>query len=307
MDRNYYYRVLGLRNDASAADISKAYRARIARLNSADYADDAEYVKKKKLQAKHAYEVLTGASAPCSDAKKERRFERYKDAIEAREGLGRDDFIDDGTSERHVKKKRLLESFSLDDLTDRIETLAGPQSLGRTNRSGKSQRIVNKGALVSVIVIICTLLTVVTSAIGIFVFDEADYENLISDINQAQYELSDIDHYAYIDTESAADAEDIDWSMGIGEIGDTEIYYNIDNALSWMNVYYYEDFFDCITGEADFYNSHDDFECAMAFIDWLGAPEFEEVAGKYSEVTGDYILDLGDYMYHLSEVVWEEY
>lgn len=54
MDKNYYYRVLGVKKDATTQQIKKAYDDRIARLNSADYADDAAYVKKRKCrQQKH--------------------------------------------------------------------------------------------------------------------------------------------------------------------------------------------------------------------------------------------------------------
>ena len=66
MDRNYYYRLLGLSEGASQQEIRAAYETRIARLDSDDYRDDPEYVERKKRQATDAYRVLTGSAPPVS-------------------------------------------------------------------------------------------------------------------------------------------------------------------------------------------------------------------------------------------------
>ena len=58
MDRNYYYRILGVRSDATPAQIKAAYDTRIARLSSADYADEPEYARRKKEQATNAGKSL---------------------------------------------------------------------------------------------------------------------------------------------------------------------------------------------------------------------------------------------------------
>ena len=67
MDRNYYYRILGLRSDATPAQIRDAYNIRMARLDSADFADEPEYARRKKAQATQAYKVLMGV-APAATA-----------------------------------------------------------------------------------------------------------------------------------------------------------------------------------------------------------------------------------------------
>ena len=68
MDRNYYYRILGLNENATSKQIKQAYEERIAKLSSADYRDDPFYAEKKKRQATEAYRVLTGSAPPVSNA-----------------------------------------------------------------------------------------------------------------------------------------------------------------------------------------------------------------------------------------------
>ena len=59
MDRNYYYRILGLNENATSKQIKQAYEERIAKLSSADYRDDPFYAEKKKRQATEAYRAVS--------------------------------------------------------------------------------------------------------------------------------------------------------------------------------------------------------------------------------------------------------
>ena len=85
MDRRHYYRILGVREGASTADIKKAYDRHMRRLALPDYADDPEYVARKKDQIRHAYSVLVGGAAPATKAQREAHFEKWKDAEDAGE------------------------------------------------------------------------------------------------------------------------------------------------------------------------------------------------------------------------------
>lgn len=60
MNRETAYRILGIRQGASAEDIMKAYEKKLHKLSSEDYKDDIDYLWKKKKEAKEAFEVLTG-------------------------------------------------------------------------------------------------------------------------------------------------------------------------------------------------------------------------------------------------------
>ncbi len=85
MDKRYYYRILGLSEGATAAQVKQAYSKQIAKLKSPDYADDPEYVARKMDQVRHAYSVLLGGAAPATKEQREARFERRKDAEDAGE------------------------------------------------------------------------------------------------------------------------------------------------------------------------------------------------------------------------------
>lgn len=85
MDKRYYYSILGLREGASTAQIKTAYERHMRRLGLPDYADDPEYVARKKDQIRHAYDVLVGGARPATKAQKEARFEKWKDAEDAGE------------------------------------------------------------------------------------------------------------------------------------------------------------------------------------------------------------------------------
>ena len=85
MDKRHYYRILGLSEGATAAQIKQAYSKQMTKLKSPDYADDPEYVARKMDQIRHAYSVLVGGAAPATKAQKEARFEKWKDAEDAGE------------------------------------------------------------------------------------------------------------------------------------------------------------------------------------------------------------------------------
>lgn len=85
MDKKPYYRMLGLGEGATEAQIKDAYEKKIHKLRSDDYADDPEYVARKLGEVKYAYSVLTGSAAPASKAQKKARFEKWKDVQDSGE------------------------------------------------------------------------------------------------------------------------------------------------------------------------------------------------------------------------------
>ena len=89
MDRHYYYRQLGLTCDASTSQVKKAYEERMAKLNSADYADDPEYRRKKKEEATSAYKALIGSAPLSFGGQGSTPFEKIKAALD------REDDFDD--------------------------------------------------------------------------------------------------------------------------------------------------------------------------------------------------------------------
>lgn len=332
MDRNYYYRILGLTEGATSRQVEAAYKERMTKLDSADYRDDPEYVAKKKRQTTEAYRVLTGSAAPVTKAQRRARFERFKDHIESREGGD-----DSGASAAKASKERSEhEGFHFGSLKSYIDRRGGAYqgAGGRASSKGKN--------LVAAAVLICSLIVIISIVFAILfaamnssdelglttdkhdassdrydlssddAYDEFTYgyehENEAA-IDEAQIDIAGADYYAGLDL-SAMDenAYDIDWDYGIGVYGGSEendILSSISNIMSSREIYGINDFFAYITGDEDYFIRHDDFACATAMIDWMRAPGFEDIAGSINLYSGEPILDLADYLKYLESVADE--
>ena len=292
MDRNYYYRILGVRPDATPAQIKAAYDARIARLSSADFADEPEYARRKKEQATKAYRVLMGVSPATTKAQKEARFEKRKDRIERKEGFEKDDF-DEGD-----KPKIKLSLPKVDFGKKAVKTTADKAKLS----------------------VVGTAITILIAVIGLFssfgdlvsvepVYEDyGDYSSVYEQIYEAEENLIYYDYYENLDTRVAADNQsEIDWNDGIGEYGG-DINGLTTDILWWVGIYEspYE-FYDYYTGIEGYYDDYDDYDCAMILIDWIGAPAFEEIAGSTNLYNDETILSLTDYMEYLEEYTFERY
>lgn len=146
MDKRYYYSILGLREGASTADIKNAYERHMRRLALPDYADDPEYVARKKDQIRHAYNVLVGGAQPVTKSQKEARFQKWKDAEDAGE-----DAIEDikRAFKRHTRSCEPATELSagLAQLKDKFEEVtegfraAMPVDNGHSERIGKRKTI----------------------------------------------------------------------------------------------------------------------------------------------------------------------
>lgn len=320
MDRNYYYRILGLTEGATGQQIKQAYETRMAKLDSDDYRDDPEYVAKKKRQTTEAYKVLTGSAPSSTKAQREARFERLKDYIEQKES----------------GEKTSKGSF---------------KPFGRVQYTPKNKKLVFTVVVISVAIFVIAIVAAVMFA-GVdfsknvsfdflgshsdssYSSDDSDdysydYDDLdIFDdhydsgydideqeqIDEAQQKLLDMDYYGGLDF-SAVDgnADKIDWDYSVGSYGgssDDGIDDTMDNTFSLMfslQIYGVSDFFSYVTGEANYYFDHDDYDCAVALINWMGAPPFEDVAGCVDTYSGEPILTIADYLSYLESVINENY
>ena len=286
MDRNYYYRVLGVRSDATPAQIKAAYNSRMARLDSADFADEPEYARRKKAQATQAYKVIMGAAPAATADQKERRFEKHKDRIERMEGFDVDD-----------EKPKFKFSMPKIDL--------GRKAVATTADKAK---LTVAGTAITIMIAVIGLF----SAIGDLVADNDysidNYENLYEDIYEAQENFIYYDYYEMLDTETMEDnISDIAWDDGVAEYGGHINDLTMD-VLWWVGIY--EDpyvFFEYYTGIENYYGDNDDYRCATVVIEWIGAPSFEEIAGSTNLYNGEEILSLTDYMEYLEEFTYERY
>ena len=281
MDRNYYYRILGVRSDATPAQIKAAYNTRIARLSSTDYADEPEYARRKKEQATKAYKVLMGVSPSATKEQKENRFEKLKDKIERKEGFDVDD-------EPRIK-------FSLPKIN------LGKKAL---NTTADKAKLTVAGTAITILIAVIGL---VSSFSDLMADDDYSYETIYDDIYQAEEMLGMFDYYEMLDTSTITDNQaNIDWQDGINQYGDELDSYTVD-TLWWAGIYEPEEFFSYFTGIADYYDAYDDYDCAVTLINWLGAPTFEEIAGSTNLYNDSLILSMTDYMEYLEEFTYEHY
>ena len=289
MDRHSYYRALGLTCDASQSQIKRAYEERMNKLNSADYADDPEYRRKRKEQITEAYKVLTGNVPVPAINRKKSGLERLKDIA------NRDDCDTCVDSEDRPSFKERFERNSERKRKDS----------GRDRRKSSNSTVPKaKGA--SVAAIIFTIITLITSVFSLIgdILDDTDY----TEFYRQQQEIAvEIDYFDSLDASKKTDFKSkVIWNEGEDEYGSSDTYVKTRDVLDVLGVDEADDFFEYMTGDEYFYQDYDDKTCAETLISWLGAPEFKDVAGMKNEFTGDRILDHSDYLNYLEECLWNE-
>jgi len=293
MDRHYYYRQLGLTCDASTSQVKKAYEERMAKLNSADYADDPEYRRKKKEEATLAYKVLTGSAPTPFSGTSNNPFEKFKEAF------NRDnDFDDCDTCVDEEDKPSFKGRF------ERNKSRSSVKEKKEKRERTKSVQTKTKGA--SVLAVIITVITIAGSIFGIIgdIIDDTDYSDFYYQQQSMAYE---IDYYDNLDSAGKGNYKSkIDWDLGKDKYGSGDTYSETRDIMDALDVDDADDFFEYITGDAFFYQDYDDLTCAEELIRWLGAPDFEDVAGMKNEYNGDRILNHADYLKYLEECIWNE-
>ncbi|MBR5229484.1 MAG: hypothetical protein IKW01_01405 [Firmicutes bacterium] len=279
MDRNYYYRVLGLRPGATNEAIKKAYNSRMARLASPDYADDPEYVAKKAAQAKHAYAVLMGNAAPLTKMQHKSVYECYKDDIE------------DNRDSDHFKK--------------------GHKIVANVENIIKNSMLSKKLAGIIAVLIIAVIpvsIAAVGSLVGsIFDYVSPDYP-ASTQSEQEEYVQDNIDAVRRVmarDMEydfwgslmypaEDIDAENIEWDLSSGTENQL---WDLNRELAFaMDIESVPDMIGYLTGNDDAYFEFNDYTISEYMVGLMGAPAFSDIAGMGNTYTGEVILNYADYM-----------
>lgn len=335
MDRRYYYRLLGVREGASTAEIKKAYDKHMRRLALPDYADDPEYVARKKDQIRHAYSVLVGGAAPATKAQREAHFEKWKDAEDAGE---------DGVNklkrkfERHAKN---CEPKEADDFSASVEELksmiGGVVESIRESGAFETRKSKDDGngntKLVKIIVtavislsLFSSLITACSSAImnladeitGEFMTATPEYS--VQELQPAEDVLNPeavnwMDHivqnshlydfYGNLDMSSRDEyIEGVEWEPGDETAG--EIWSEMTDLAFYLGMYSNSDVVWYITGDENFYWETDDFGNAAMIAMLMNPPEYEEIAGALSLYSNEPIMDYADYLHFLADVAKEQ-
>ena len=331
MDNREYYRLLGLREGATREQIDNAYKDKMQKLKSADYADDPDYITKRTMRLRHAYSVLTGSSAPATREQKEARFERLKDALD-----GGEDTINDAR-EALQKKFRHIKRDRSEDREDQEEkgTSSVRKSSGKTayrlGEDGTASRQWNrnkgtsggaKGIKIFVIVVVAVIAISMIGTLAELVFsifsdssydyyddyddyDDYDTEEYIQEVHDAVdyiYSVnSEYDFSRLLDTsEQEANQDQIEWTASDDTYAEMwDCAFDLTYALG---IYSMSDAVEYITGDPDYYWEHDDLENALVLAGVMDPPSFEEVAGAVDLYSNATILDYGDYFRFLTSV-----
>ena len=326
MDRRHYYRVLGVREGASTADIKKAYDRHMRRLALPDYADDPEYVARKKDQIRHAYNVLVGGAAPATKAQRDAHFEKWKDAEDAGE---------DGMNklkrkfERHAKNCEAKDPvLELPEGLEDLKTMLGGVLDNVREGSSKSKDSGTGNAKLAKIIVTAaislslfgSLVTACGSMImniaDDFSFQQATPEYAVQETDPAEHVLNPeavkwMDHIAenchlydfYGNLDMSAQNEHMDqveWEPGDETAG--EIWSEMTDLAFYLGMYSNADVVWYITGDENFYWETDDFGNAAMIAMLMNPPEYEEIAGGTNLYSGEVILDYADYLRFLGDV-----
>lgn len=302
MDRNYYYRELGLRPGATNQQIKKAFEDRMARLSSPDYADDPEYVAKKMKQAKFAYSVLMGSAAPLTKAQRKASYECYKDDIEE----GRD-----SAHLKHSGKKRsrnLDASDTFGSAKQKVQEVWG-------NLAANSEIELPKGFGKIIVAILIFIIPALISLVGNIVGDafygspepdysisveaETEYDEYIKDnydaVSRIMNRDMEYDYWTYLlYPDEDIDAEDIEWELS----DDTHNQlWSLNQELAFaMDIESVPDMITYLTGDEDAYWTNSDYTISQYITGMMGAPAFSDIAGMMNSYMGETILTYADYM-----------
>lgn len=322
MDKRHYYRVLGVREGSGTAEIKKAYDRHMRRLALPDYADDPEYVARKKDQIRHAYRVLVGGAAPATKEQREAHFEKWKDAEDAGEdalsGLKR-------KFERHVKncEPKTEAAADLDDLKSMLGGLLEKVQDG-TGRSEKSGNGNTKLAKMIVVTVIClSLFGALVTACGSLIMNLADGitigtavpEYAVQELPPAEVPSEDsvermdqiienchlYDFYGNLDLSTQNDVWDqVEWELN--DVTAAAVWDNTMKLVDALGLYSVSDVVWYITGDENFYWETDDLGNAQMVTMLMNPPAYELIAGGVNLYTGEVILNYNAYLQFLTDV-----
>lgn len=317
MDKRYYYRLLGVHEDATDAQIREAYEEKLQKLKGDDYADDPEYVRRKTAEVKNAYSVLTGKDAPATKAQREARFERLKDALDQGE---------DGVETLKAKLRRAANDVEdVDERRESTEQEGGTggkrvvYTYGGTNAQNRSKSKMTKGKIVTICIVLWIAFGIISAVIDFAAIDFSSVEDDTGTDNARVYDtmtIETVDNILKIG--GAYDYE--------GHLNDKKIEKNLDR-VTWsaedadeeaageqmfllLDAFYcprYDEAIDYMAeaygdGSAGFYEENDDYTCMLMVLYCIDAPSYESVAGMTNTYRDEAILTYTDYFHFIVDV-----
>ena len=274
MDRNYYYRILGVREDATAQQIKQGYEERVKRLKSPDYADDPEYVDRKLKEAAYAYRMITGGAAPVSGRQHKKGYEKQKNS--------------------RVK----------DTAATRLKDKAG-RTVSSVSDSKEAKSALGIAISVLVAVISLAVGSCDTYSTPDYAYEDTAYmESSRQTVERILDRSEEYDYFGHLDGSNPVPDEKIEWEI-TDEISEELWGLNID-LCSALDIFSLHDAVCWYMDDEDYYYEASDYEISQLLVEIMGAPAFEEVAGMTVTDTDQVITDYSDYMRFLIDIAWEQ-
>lgn len=323
MNRTDAYRILGLREGAAQAEIKKAYEERIRKYRTPDYKDEPEYAQRKLREVRHAYSILTGSAASADKQQRIEYHEQRKDEIELEETT--DSVIGNIAEKLSSAAARLKAEAQENAPHDEGSHSHNPKknrdgthgTFGDTvkekvfSAKGFKPSAIDSALLKKIIIAFVILISVFPTIVG------ACVSSLTND---------------YIHTATPEYASSVAVNESIDMLLERQNSYDFDGWLgelpdSYEAVYDtvtkpegYEDSFAQVLalnlgigdaeaavaylwGDESLYESNSDYENTCFLAETLmGAPSFEELAGRENLYRAEKIWDYGSYMQFLIDV-----
>lgn len=304
MDKSYYCRVLGVREDASVQQIKQGYEERVKRLKSPDYADDSEYVSRKLGEAAYAYRVLLGAEAPSSKQRKN-HYDKLKDSMEKDETTG------GGKTLRKVRKS----SGAIGDASKNVAaTVSAAGERLKENAEETLGRVVNsKEAKSAMGIVFSIIIAVVSLAVGAcesdptpeYTYEDTAYmESNRQAVERILNRSGEYDFFGHLDGSNPVPDEKIEWEI-TDDISEQLWDLNLD-LCSALDINNLQDAMGWYMDDENYYYNVPDYEISQRLAEIMGAPAFEEVAGMTVTDSDSVITDYSDYMTFLINIAWEQ-
>ena len=304
MDKSYYCRVLGVREDASVQQIKQAYEERVKRLKSPDYADDSEYVSRKLGEAAYAYRVLLGAEAPSSKQRKN-HYDKLKDSMEKDETTG------GGKTLRKVRKS----GGAIGDASKNVAaTVSAAGEKLKENAEETLGRVVNsKEAKSAMGIAFSIIIAVVSLAVGAcesgstpeYSYEDTAYmESSRQAVERILNRSGEYDFFGHLDGSNPVPDEKIEWEI-TDDISEQLWALNLD-LCSALDINNLQDAMGWYMDDENYYYNVPDYEISQRLAEIMGAPAFEEVAGMTVTDSDSVITDYSDYMTFLINIAWEQ-
>ncbi len=328
MNRTDAYRILGLREGAAQAEIKSAYDERLRKYRASDYRDEPEYAQRKMREVKCAYSILTGSAASTDKQQRVEYHEQRKDEMEldettdsvignfteklssaaARLKAEAKEFVphDEGSHSHNPKKRKGSTHGTLGDMM---------KEKGFSAKNFKPSSM-DPNLIKKLIIAFVILISVFPTIVG------ACVSNLTNDyIHTATPEYAEWEYASPVAVNESIDmlldrSNSYDFYGWLGELPDSYevVYDTVTKPEGYEESFAQELALNLGIGDAEaavaylwgdesLYESSSDYENTCFLAETLmGAPSFEELAGRESLYRAEKIWDYGSYMQFLIDV-----